>query len=189
LYSELAQKFVDEFISAMRKQPNLSEALNHVLENVAMGTNADRGLIILVVGPKMKVTHEYSTKSASKVLGLSLNPMDSASLVLNLLGNSVDGSYIKLDRTDETAEIWSALFKISEGYMSSLLLPFTSCGTFMGFLALQSQAGREWTDEEVATSVKVMEVLSIPLWYEFQHWRETGSSALLEGQNCASALN
>ena len=178
-YSESAQKAISQIISTMRATWNLDQAISEALRFIVESTTADRGIVVLVMGTTFKVTHECLEKFDSSLLGQSLDLMESTALTLNLLSHS-DSAYINVDSGIQTQLTWSALFKLTEGLNSNLLLPFKAHCVLIGFLALQSQRVREWPEDQVDSAAKVVELLSVLLHYERQSMRDAYRDARRE---------
>ncbi len=170
IYSEFAQELIDILISKIQAaggSDDLHAGLEEAVSRLVKGMNADRGLLWLVVGDRLTVRNCYlSNDKLSNALGVSLDPKQSAKLVLNFLGQG-RRDLVELSSASPSADDWITLLALSEQFTSQLLVPLQARGLFSGFVALQFVEPRQCSSLELVTLEKVAALLSVIISYDF----------------------
>ena len=175
-----AQRVIKDIVSQLRISSDLPAILDLATEELTKLSRADRGLIWQVVDDQLVVTNEFAQNGHYCFKGANLGAQETTAIVSEFLSQFPDetgAGVIGITDTMQDAKLrrmsptLAALIELGDA-RARLVAQIRSRGIFHGFIELQqSNAPREWSEQDGDVLLSVSETLSLVVQQSFDLMR------------------
>jgi hypothetical protein len=165
IYTKLAQEIIDRMISTLRITGDGQSAFQRALEDLTVGLDADRGLIYRLTRASVPMTNQFTRNvdSSSRIANAMLSSENVASVVMAFISEFPDLTTARAIIVDATTKSrnFASLRGLFKEFDSTLIVPFGTRDYWLGILIIQSVNKRKWSEQEIATVEKLVELMTV----------------------------